>query len=126
MASSGIRLGAWNYLKWSHVSPVEKDGKVVAARIRVYADDEDEYFTFISLEAYNELHDWIKYREQSGEHINEHTWLMRNLWDVTTPNGKGVITLPRQLKAYGLNEKERALLDWPITALRNFDFFEKR
>lgn len=45
MASSGIRLGTWNYLKWVHIIPAEKDGKIVAAKIRVYADEEDEYYT---------------------------------------------------------------------------------
>jgi hypothetical protein len=25
MASSGIRLGAWHYLRWGHIKPVEKE-----------------------------------------------------------------------------------------------------
>ena len=29
MASSGIRLGAWDYLRWGHIRPIEKDGQVV-------------------------------------------------------------------------------------------------
>jgi predicted transport protein len=29
MASSGIRLGAWSYLKWGHISPIEKVNKEV-------------------------------------------------------------------------------------------------
>lgn len=82
MLSSGIRLGAWNYLKLGHVSPVKKDGKIVAAKIRVYAEEEDEYFSFISLEAWNELSQWIKYRQDSGEVITKESWLMRNLWNV--------------------------------------------
>ena len=41
MASSGIRLGAWSYLKWGHISPVEKEGEIVAGRLRVYAEEED-------------------------------------------------------------------------------------
>jgi hypothetical protein len=110
MASSGIRLGAWNFLKWGHVTPVEKDGKIVAAKIRVYADDVDEYFSFISLEAFNELLVWVKYRQECGENINKESWLMRNLWDVTTPKGNGVITIPRQLKPDGIKRlMERAL-----------------
>jgi hypothetical protein len=37
MASSGIRLGAWDYLKWKHVSPITNDkGQVVAAKLLVY------------------------------------------------------------------------------------------
>ncbi|HET6517566.1 MAG TPA: hypothetical protein VFG25_05025, partial [Nitrosopumilaceae archaeon] len=38
MCSSGIRLGAWDYLKWKHVTPIEQDSKVVAAKLVVYAD----------------------------------------------------------------------------------------
>jgi len=37
IASSGIRLGAWRFLKWGQVSPVEKDSNIVAPKIRVYA-----------------------------------------------------------------------------------------
>jgi integrase len=59
MASSGIRLGAWDYLKWGHIRPIEKDGKILAAKIIVYAGEEDEYFSFISAEAYKELKSWI-------------------------------------------------------------------
>ncbi|MGN6350557.1 MAG: hypothetical protein ACTHL3_03740 [Candidatus Nitrosocosmicus sp.] len=81
MASSGIRLGAWDYLKWGHIRPIEKDGKVVAAKIIVYAVEEDEYFSFISAETYKELKSWMDYRSFSGELINEDSWLMRDLWD---------------------------------------------
>jgi hypothetical protein len=110
MASSGIRLGAWNYLKWSHIIPIEKDDKVVAAKVRVYVDEEDEYYTFISLEAYNELLNWMNYRKQSGEIINNESWLMRNIWDVTTPKGKGIVTISKQLKSDGIKRlMERAL-----------------
>ena len=48
MTSSNIRLGSWDYLKWGHIRPIETDGKVVAAKIIVYAEDKDEYFSFIS------------------------------------------------------------------------------
>jgi hypothetical protein len=110
MASSGIRLGAWRYLKWGHVTPIEKEGSIVAAKIRVYAEEDDEYFTFISLEAWNELSYWIKYREESGERITTDSWLMRNLWDVTTPQGGGFISNPKQLKPDGIKRLvERAL-----------------
>lgn len=35
MASSGIRVGAWDDLKWGHIEPIEKDGKIVAAKMIV-------------------------------------------------------------------------------------------
>ena len=39
MLSSGIRLGAWDYLRWSHITPIIQDDKIVAAKIIVYAGD---------------------------------------------------------------------------------------
>jgi len=80
-ASSGIRAGAFN-LKWKHFVPiyeyennylweenditesVSKNGKIMCAMIRIYADSQDEYFAFItpecwkSIQGYREL--WIK------------------------------------------------------------------
>lgn len=102
MVSPAIRLGAWSYLKWGHVSPIEKDGEILAAKLRVYAEEEDEYITFISSEAWNELSIWIKYRQDSGEVVTSDSWLMRNLWDVTTPKGAGFISIPKQLKPDGI------------------------
>jgi hypothetical protein len=44
MCSSGIRLGAWDYLKWKHIIPILNDkNEIIAAKIRVYADEEEEY-----------------------------------------------------------------------------------
>jgi integrase len=40
MASSGIRLGAWDYLEWGHILPIEKNSQIVAAKVIVYAGDE--------------------------------------------------------------------------------------
>jgi hypothetical protein len=59
MASSGIRLGAWDYLRWRDIEPLSKDGRIVAAKVTVYAGEEDEYFTFMTPEAFHELERWI-------------------------------------------------------------------
>ena len=32
MASSGIRLGAWDYLRWGDLKPLERDGKIVVQK----------------------------------------------------------------------------------------------
>ena len=69
MVSSGIRVGAWDYLRWGNVRPVEQGGKIVAARILVYADEDDSYVTYITPSAYRELAEWMNYREGSGEII---------------------------------------------------------
>jgi integrase len=104
MASSGIRLGAWDYLKWGHIRPMEKDGEIVAAKIIVYGDEEDEYYSFISKEAYQSLIDWMKYREFSGELIDENSWVMRDLWDTRVAQGRGLVTKPHKLTSIGLKK----------------------
>jgi hypothetical protein len=111
MCSSGIRLGAWDYLKYKHIIPIlNNKNEIIAAKIRVYADEEEEYISFISLEAYSYLKEWMDYRREAGEKITEESWLMRNLWDVTTPTGKGLATIPIKLKSSGIKRlMERAL-----------------
>ena len=103
MASSGIRLGSWDYLRWKDIKPIEHKGKIVAAKIIVYAGDEEEYFSFITPEAYYELEKWMKYRKESGEEIHENSWVMRQLWD--TKKGyyhHGTIKNPEKLKSSGI------------------------
>jgi hypothetical protein len=43
MISSGIRIGAWDYLRWKHVIPIKNDnGEIIAAKLIVYAGDAEE------------------------------------------------------------------------------------
>ena len=90
MASSGIRVGAWDYLQWGHIRPLKRDGEIIAAKMIVYAGDDEEYFTFISPEALRALHEWINYRQSSGESISENSWVMRDLWDTRVAQGRGL------------------------------------
>ncbi|HEX9830940.1 MAG TPA: hypothetical protein VGA94_04565, partial [Thermodesulfobacteriota bacterium] len=109
MCSSGIRLGAWDYLKWGNVKPIEKDGQIVAARITVYAGDEEQYFSFISPEAYNELKKWMDLRIEHGEKVTDLSWVMRDLWNAEE-RSRGMVTAPKKLKAAGVKRLiERAL-----------------
>jgi hypothetical protein len=108
MVSSGIRLGAWDYLKWGDIEPIEKPaGHVIAARLKVYSGTKDEYVTFITAEAYKSLKDWMNSREQAGEKIDRESWLMRNLWDAHaiqrgSVQQRGTITEIKQLSATGI------------------------
>jgi hypothetical protein len=52
MISSGIRVGAWEWLKWKNIIPIERQGLIIAAKITVYADEPEQYFSFITSEAY--------------------------------------------------------------------------
>jgi integrase len=114
MISSGIRLGAWEYLKWKHILPLtDEKGTLVAAKIIVYAGDREEYFSFITPEAYNALKEWMDYRSEFGEKITKESWLMRDIWQ--TSNMKygakfGLASEPKQLKIHGVkNLINRAL-----------------
>jgi hypothetical protein len=102
MASSGIRLGAWDYLRWGHVRPIKREGKIVAAKLIVYAGDPEEYFTFITFEAYHELEKWLEYRKEAGEEINEKSWVMRWKWDTKKGHNRGLVTAPRKLETIGI------------------------
>ncbi len=119
MVSSGIRLGAWDYLKWKHVIPiVNNDDETVAAKLKVYEGDVEEYYSFITLEAYKALKDWMEFRASYGENINGESWLMRDLWQTTNVSYGarwGLATVPKKIKNTGIKRMlERALWDQGI------------
>jgi hypothetical protein len=60
-SSSGIRIGAWEYLKWKHIEPIRRGDKIVAAKITVYAGENEQYFSFITPEAFQALQEWMAF-----------------------------------------------------------------
>jgi integrase len=112
--SSGIRIAAWDYLQWKHVLPITNDnGEIVAARLLVYAGDPEEYYSFLTPEAYNSLKDWMDFRSSYGENISGETWVMRDIWqttNITYGANLGLATCPIKLKSSGIKRLlERAL-----------------
>ncbi len=110
MISSGIRVGAWDDLKWKHVSPVKKDGTLVAAKLLIYPGENEEYFTFMTPQAYNALVEWMDFRASYCEKITGESWLMRNMWRIVSMNygaKLGLAKEPIQLKSSGI----RVLID---------------
>ena len=82
MISSGIRIGAWEFLKWKDISPIyDQNNKIIAAKIIVYDGEPEQYFSFLTPEAYNALKEWMEFRANQGEKITAESWLMRDLWD---------------------------------------------
>jgi hypothetical protein len=52
----------------------------------------------------------MKYRESSGELINDNSWLMRDLWDTRVAQGRGLVTHPKKLASLGIKRLiERAI-----------------
>jgi hypothetical protein len=119
MVSSGIRIGAWDLLQWKLVEPLtEKNGEVTAAKLLVYAGDVEEYYAFITAEAYHSLKGWMDFRASYGEKISGNSWLMRDLWQTTNMNYGarwGLATNPKRLKSGGIKRLlERALWEQGI------------
>lgn len=110
MTSSGIRLGAWDYLRWSHIIPVGNEEEILAAKIVVYADEPEQYYSFINLHAFEELKKWMDFRAMSGEKITGESWLMRDLWDTSVATGRGMVSVPKKLSSSGIKRLiERAI-----------------
>jgi hypothetical protein len=119
MVSSGIRIGAWDYLQWKHISPITSDkGEVIAAKLIVYAGDREEYYTFITAEAFSSLKEWIDFRASYGEKISEESWVMRDIWQTTNIDYGakwGLATNPKKLKSSDIKRLlERALWEQGI------------
>ncbi len=127
MASSGIRLGAWDYLQWENVKPlINEKGEVIAAKLTVYAGDAEEYYSFITPEAYASLKEWMDFRGSYGERITKESWLMRDIWQTTNINygaKLGFATVPKKLKISGIKRLlERALWEQGVRhPLKNGD-----
>jgi len=102
MVSSGIRMGAWDYLDWGHVKPLERDGEVVAAKLKVYAAEPEEYETFITAETYQKLKQYMQLRKSKGEKITKDSPLIRDKWGTFQNIHEGDINKPNRLHADGV------------------------
>ncbi|HXX96540.1 MAG TPA: hypothetical protein VEL11_05430, partial [Candidatus Bathyarchaeia archaeon] len=104
--ASGIRIGSWEYLKWKHIEPIWRDDRVIAAKITVYAGENEQYFSFITPEAFQALQEWMNFRKKCDEDINGESWLMIALWDTNAS-----APIPERMEIEGLRSLvERALM----------------
>ena len=119
MASGGFRLGAWDYLRWKHVYPITNEkGEIIAPKLIIYADEPEEYYTFITPEAYFAFKDWMDFRVSYGEKITGDSWIMRDLWQTTNMNYGarwGLATNPKKLQGIAVKRLlDRALWEQGI------------
>lgn len=72
MSSSGIRIGAFEYLNVGHIQPLEVNGKIACGKMLVYAGEgDDEYETLISKEAYVTFQEYVHSRKDRGEEVTK-------------------------------------------------------
>jgi hypothetical protein len=114
MISSGIRLGAWDEMKWKHIEPIEdSEGNTIAAKLVVYPGDKEEYYTILTPEAFSALKEWMDYRQTHGETISGDSWVMRDIWQTSERSYGayfGLAKNPKQLKSLGIKSLiERAI-----------------
>jgi hypothetical protein len=110
MCSCGGRLGMWDYLRWGDIVPIEKNGTTAAAKIRIYAGEPEDYISFITSTAYEELKKWMDFRRISGESVSKESWLMRDVWNTSTGPGNRFATSPKKLASSGVKRLiERAI-----------------
>ena len=84
--------------------------ELLRQKMLVYAGEDDSYITYINEPAFRELAEWMRYRQESGESINDQSWVMRDLWDTRVKICRGLVTLPKQLSAIGVKRlMERAI-----------------
>jgi integrase len=106
MISSGIRIGAWDFLQWKHIVPIAgSNNSIVVAKVVVYAGEQEQYYSFITPEAYNALKEWMNFRSSYGEKITGDSWVARDMWKTTniTYGAKlGYARTPVKLKSSGI------------------------
>ena len=120
MLSSGIRVGAWDWLKWKHVIPISRNNELLAAKLIVYGGEHEQYFSFITNEAYHALKSYMDFRELHGEKITGESWLMRDQWQkIDKDHGHriGLAGRPKKFDAEGIR---RLIYDaWKVQGVIN-------
>lgn len=105
LASSGIRVGSVEHLKWRHVSEVVYGGyRFAKLVVPVSKGDAEAYLTFMTPEAYEALLDYRRLRESEGEHVTPDSPLIRvSKWSRTYEKGAPLPVSSKSLR----NEIER-------------------
>lgn len=101
LVSSGIRIGAFEELRWKHITPIhdKETNEITAAKIVVYPGDREQYYSYLTPECYHALEEWMDYRSSCGEQINKESFVMRDIWQYDDKVG---IARPKPLNSFAI------------------------
>ena len=68
LVSSGARIGSIDYLRWKDLQETELEGRKMA-KVTIYAGEPEEYYSFVSPEAWEYLLRYRERREGVGEKV---------------------------------------------------------
>jgi len=99
LVTAGLRIGALPDLFVKHLSPIHsKDSnKLLAARLTVYPNTPDEYFTFVTPECYRIIEQYLEYRKRNHEKVEGDAPLIRNKIRQGVPTNSNSRRNPKQL-----------------------------
>lgn len=97
LVSCGCRIGSVPTL---HVRDIEKSGDVY--KITIYENQEEEYFSFITKEAYDAVESYLSMRRRMGEAVGPDSILIREQFDI---RDQFAIASPKSVTAYTLSGK---------------------
>jgi hypothetical protein len=86
----------------------------MAAKILVYPGDREEYFSFITLEVYTAIREWMDYRLSRGENITGQSLVMRDVWKeddsegISNPKPSSPFAITRLLNRAWQSQKIRS------------------
>jgi hypothetical protein len=93
-------------MKWKHITAIRNENDdIITAKLVVYPNEPEEYFTFMTPEAYNAVKEWMDFRTCFGEEITGESWILRNTWQKVMPRYShriGLAKYPKQFKSTGI------------------------
>lgn len=78
MVSGGFRLGGWLGLKVKDFEPIERNGQVIAAKVTIYRGEPEQYYCFVSPEAWARLQAYLELRRKARENVTGESPALRN------------------------------------------------